>query len=82
MTHLTHGLSSTNLLVYLRGKGGLNDHVNQYGIGATNGIGEGSIGAFWSLQDENTIRIVRAMSDLSFKQFRVQIWKLPTRTRG
>ena len=80
---LTHGLSSTNLLVYLTGKGKNTGYVNQYGIGLPNGLSDDtdSFGAFWALPDGNTIRIIRGQWDVGFDQFRVQIWKLPTRTR-
>jgi hypothetical protein len=82
-TTLTHGLSSTNLLVYLTGKSAINNRVNQYGIGLPNGLSDDSdsFGAFWSLPDGDTIRVVRGKMDFGFNQFRVQIWKLPTRTR-
>jgi len=78
---LDHGLGTKNLFVYLVGRqfslfepAGWRTHQKKIG---TDNDGGDLWGVYWSLIDENTIYVQRAVDEWRWEYFRVYIWIIP-----
>ena len=68
---IEHGLGTTRLLVYMVGKSVYGGFVNQGGTGSA------AQGAYWLLRSDDVVRVVRSMTDNTYSEVRVYIWKIP-----
>lgn len=78
---LTHNLDTTELLIYVVGKGGGAEiNQQQYG-GDINQLGQGG-GLYWKNLNNTAIKVTRYSDDGVYPQVRVQIWKIEAQGGG
>jgi len=71
----THNLHTTEVFIYVMGKG-TDGTIHQIAYGGDTG-GGGNNGVFWSALDETNIAICRVTGDVVWSQARVMMWKIP-----
>lgn len=78
----THNLVTTDILVYLYGRGVYDTdwiyHQIYYGgvIYESSAFGDNHQGVYWQTSDENTITVKRNNQDVHWDECRVLIWKI------
>jgi hypothetical protein len=82
LMNLTHGLNTTEVLVYVFGRFNEtigefeNGTIHQFAYGGVIGPFGSSAGVFWVL-GENEIKLYRLPNDDYWREARVMIWKIP-----
>lgn len=71
-----HGLGTTELFVYVIGKGGSISGIHQWGYGGITDLGLQK-GLYWRTSSSNHVTLYRYRSDSAWNQVRVLIWKIP-----
>jgi hypothetical protein len=72
---LTHGLGTTEVLVYLLAQDPISLGINHFSYGA-DFYADQKAGGYWHSLTQNRITVTRLRDDICWEQIRVMIWKI------